>query len=102
MKNLVLAALTAAFVATLCFSVDAADEKKKEKKPMDRSAVFGKLDKNSDGKLSKEEFSARAKNDEAKERSTKAFARIDKDGDGSISKEEFISFKPGQKKKKPE
>jgi len=101
MKKFVLTALATTFVATLCFNIDAADEKKKEKKPMDRAAIFAKLDTNSDGKLSKDEFGTRAKTDEQKERVAKAFARIDKDKDGSISKEEFTSVQP-PKKKKPE
>ncbi|MDC0262288.1 EF-hand domain-containing protein [Planctomycetaceae bacterium] len=101
MKKFALIALTTVFVATLCVNVDAADKKKKEKKPMDRAAIFAKLDKNSDSKLSKEEFSVRAKTDEQKEKIAKAFGRIDKNKDGSISKEEFTSVQP-PKKKKPE
>lgn len=100
MKKMLLSALAIAFVATLCVNVDAEEPKKKEKKEVDRSALFTKLDTDKDGKLSKEEFVARAKTDEAKERAGKQFARIDKDKDGSLSKEEFVNVTPP--KKKPE
>ena len=100
MKKFVLSALAMAFMAALCVNVNA-EEKKEEKKPVDRSKLFDRLDSNKDGSLSKEEFSARAKTDEQKERVGKQFDRLDKDKNGSISKEEFTSAEP-PKKKKPE
>lgn len=60
----------------------------------DLAAVFAKKDTNGDGKLSKEEFTAKAK-DAAK--AEKQFAARDKDKDGSVSKEEFTA--PGKKAK---
>ena len=73
----------------LCFAIAtpaiAADKPKK-----DPEAAFKKLDKNSDGKVSKEEFAAGAK-DAAK--ADKAFAKKDKNGDGSLSLEEFKAMK---------
>jgi hypothetical protein len=73
----------------------AADEKKADKPKADPAAVFAKKDKNSDGKLSKEEFLDKAK-DAAKAEAQ--FAAKDKDKDGSLSKEEFTAA--GGKKKK--
>ncbi|MCB1231414.1 MAG: EF-hand domain-containing protein [Verrucomicrobiae bacterium] len=63
------------------------------------------LDKDSDGKISKEEFAAgpaakRANGDQSK--IDKAFSRLDSDGDGSITKEEIEKAPaPGKGPKKP-
>ena len=78
MKRLLMLALCLGFSAP----VMAADKPK----AADPEAMFKKMDKNSDGKVSKEEFSAKAK-DAAK--ADKAFAKLDKDGDGSLTLEEF-------------
>ena len=83
-----------AFLVAASFSL-AQEKKEGEKKKGDPAAAFAKKDKNGDGKLSKEEFTAGAK-DAAK--SEQQFAARDKDKDGSISKEEFTA--PGGKKKK--
>ena len=48
------------------------------------------LDKNGDGKISKDEFIGK-KTGEAKEEAEKAFAAKDKDKDGSLSKDEFTA-----------
>lgn len=84
--------LFALLVAT-SFSFGADEGKKKEGDRPDPAAQFAKKDKNGDGKLSKEEFTAGAK-DAAK--SEAAFTAKDKDKDGSLSKEEFAA---GGKKK---
>ncbi len=81
MKRLLMLALCLGFAAP----VMAADKPKR-----DPEAVFKKMDKNSDGKVTKEEFSAVAK-DAAK--ADKAFAKLDKDGDGSLTLEEFKAAK---------
>jgi Ca2+-binding EF-hand superfamily protein len=47
---------------------------------------FGELDRNGDGKVTKDEFKG----------PEPLFARIDADGDGSISKEEAAKFQPAQ------
>ena len=59
-----------------------------------RTAQFDKLDKNSDGVLSKEEFMNRKAikdNPAASEKYSKAFTKFDTNADGKISKDEFLS-----------
>ncbi|QIF06235.1 EF-hand domain-containing protein [Roseimicrobium sp. ORNL1] len=76
----------------------AADEKKPAegaKPKVDPAAAFAKKDKDGNGKLSKEEFTANAK-DAAK--AEKQFANKDKDKDGSVSKEEFTAAGPKKDK----
>ena len=80
----------ACVVASTSFVV--AEEK--PKKPVDFEKVFKRLDKDSDGKLTFEEF--KGKRDE--EKAKKAFARLDKNKDESLSLEEFKTR--GKKKKK--
>jgi Ca2+-binding EF-hand superfamily protein len=84
--------ITSIFVALL-MSVSFGFAAEGNKKP-DPAAVFAKKDKDGDGKLSKEEFVANAK-DAAK--AEEAFANRDKDKDGFVSKEEFLA-KPAKKK----
>jgi|GEM_PF-446851 len=57
------------------------------KKP-DPEKIFTKKDKDADGFLSKEEFTAGAKDATKAEA---AFSKKDKDSDGKISKEEFVA-----------
>ena len=65
----------------------------KPKKPKkDPAAIFQSLDKNKDGKVSKEEFMANKTGDWAAQ-GEKAFAGKDKDGDGSLTLEEFSAKK---------
>ena len=59
-----------------------------------RTAQFDKLDKNSDGVLSKEEFMNRKAikdNPAASEKYSKAFTKLDTNADGTLSKDEFVS-----------
>jgi hypothetical protein len=55
-----------------------------------RAAQFDRLDKNTDGALTKEEFMATKSGKSKPQQAAKAFARLDKDGNGSVSKDEFI------------
>jgi len=77
---------TVAALAVSVAFVQAADEAKKPK--ADPAAAFGKLDANSDGAVSKEEFCAKAKD---KAKSETAFGKKDKDSDGKLTKEEFMA-----------
>lgn len=78
---------------------EAAAQEEPKKKP-DREAQFKKMDKDSDGKLTLEEFKANKK-DKQLENAEKQFARLDKNSDKSISLEEFKAA-PTPKKKKDE
>lgn len=73
--------LTLALCLGFTIPVLAADKPKK-----DPEAAFKKLDTNSDGKVSKDEFKAKAKD---AEKADKAFAKMDKNSDGFLSLEEF-------------
>lgn len=77
MKRLLIVALCFGFTAP----VMAADKPKKGPEE-----AFKKMDTNSDGKVSKDEFKAKAK-DAAK--ADAAFAKKDKNSDGFLSLEEF-------------
>jgi hypothetical protein len=92
MKHIAIIAVTFA----LALPLHAADgaEKAAPKKP-DPEKVFGKKDKDSDGFLSKEEFTAGAKNAAAAET---AFGKKDKNSDGKLSKEEFTAAPKGKAK----
>jgi Ca2+-binding EF-hand superfamily protein len=91
MKNII----TLLSVLAIAATVNAADAPKKGKG--DPAAAFAKMDKDSDGKISKDEFMATpgAKKDAAKAGET--FTKRDKNSDGFLSKEEMA---PAKKKKK--
>ncbi|MCA9091387.1 MAG: EF-hand domain-containing protein [Planctomycetaceae bacterium] len=76
--------LTWALVAVvgICSLGVAADAPKERPAP---EAVFKKLDKDSSGSLSYEEFKGKREEEKAR----KAFDRLDKDANGSLSLEEF-------------
>ncbi len=76
---------------------EAAAQEEPKKKP-DPEAAFKKMDKNTDGKLTLEEFKANKKN-KALENADKQFARLDKNSDKSVSLEEFKAPRTPKKKK---
>ncbi len=86
-------------LALTSFTLNAAEGDAPAKKKADPAKAFAKLDTNSDGSVSKEEWAAspQAKKDAAK--ADKMFAGKDKDKDGKLSKEEFTA---APKKKKAE
>ena len=92
MKKLLCLAL--AMMITVCWTVTTNAEDKKPKK--DWEAIFKKKDKDSDGKLSLNEYVGK-RTGEKKEKAEKQFKRKDKDSDGSLTLDEF---KPKKKKKK--
>ena len=85
-------------LALTSITLSAAEGDAPKKPKQDPAKVFAKLDSNSDGSISKEEWAAspQAKKDAA--RAEKAFANKDKDKDGKLSKEEFTTA-PKKKKK---
>ena len=85
--------ITLLSVLAITASVHAADDAKGKGKGADPEKVFAKLDSNSDGKISKEEFMAgpAAKKDAAK--AEESFGKKDKNKDGSLTKEEMAPVK---------
>ncbi|QDU29337.1 EF hand [Anatilimnocola aggregata] len=75
------------FVLGLCTPALMAQDKK-----ADPAEQFKKMDKNSDGKISKEEFIGKRTGDKAT-KAEEGFKKKDKDGDGSLSMEEFAPKK---------
>jgi hypothetical protein len=67
-----------------------------EKKPADPEVAFKRMDKDSDGKLTLEEFKGKKKDDALAKAETQ-FKKLDKDSDGKVTLEEF---KAGRKPKK--
>ena len=76
----------------------AGNKSKKADRKHDPEAIFKKLDSNSDGNVTKEEFlaSKRGKKDPAK--ATKRFEKVDANKDGKISKEESVAMARHKKK----
>jgi Ca2+-binding EF-hand superfamily protein len=88
MKNKFPIAVIAALI-TLPLVASAADEKK--------GGGFAALDKNGDGKISKEEFMASPSAQKDSGKAESRFKALDTNNDGFLSKEEYAA---GQKKKK--
>lgn len=69
-------------------AADKADKPKAGKAKVDPEAAFKRMDKNADGKLSKEEFLGKREG-EAKTKGETQFTAKDKDKDGCLTLEEF-------------
>ena len=98
-------------LGTLVFSTsaEAGGGQDKKKKKMDSSAEFKKLDKNEDGKLSKDEFKKieigkkkEGKEARAEKMADRLFGELDADKDGFLSPDEFkkLEEKIGELRKK--
>jgi Ca2+-binding EF-hand superfamily protein len=92
-----------ALAGVLVLSADAADQaQEKKKKKIDVNALFQRLDKDNDNKLSKDEFtklgdvSGKAK---VAAKTDKLFSRLDTNGDNSLSRDEFAKLAEKKKKK---
>lgn len=94
MKSLFSYAVALILALGVAAGVSAADKKDKPKKTP--AEVFKAHDKNSDGKLSLDEFVGKKK-DQAKEKAEATFKQKDKNNDGFLSVEEFTAA--GKKKK---
>ena len=81
----------------LAVDTSAADKGDKKKKERDPAALIKRKDKDGDGKLTLEEFTAGMEG----ERLTRAqgfFKRLDKDSDGKLTLEELKTARKGKKK----
>ena len=95
MKKFLMFMLLAGFIAGVVG--DAAFAAKKKKKKRDLTAIFKRLDKDGDGKLTLVEFTGKRTGKKAA-RAKKQFTRLDKNGDGSLTLEEFKTRKKKKKK----
>jgi Ca2+-binding EF-hand superfamily protein len=98
MKRIITTLAALAVSASFTFAAEDAAKKpeaKGEGKKPDPEKVFGKKDKDGDGNLTKEEFTAGAKDATKAEA---AFGKKDANADGKLSKEEFAA-QPAKKKK---
>jgi Ca2+-binding EF-hand superfamily protein len=82
--------LTLAVLAVAGLTAGAALAQPPQQTPEQRQAAFKAADKNNDGKLSKEEFTATLP-DQFKQYADQAFDGRDANKDGSISMEEFTA-----------
>jgi hypothetical protein len=71
--------------------------KTEEKKPVDPEVAFKRMDKDSDGKLTLEEFKGKRTGDMATKAETQ-FKKMDKDSDGKVTLEEFKAGRKAPKK----
>lgn len=98
MKTLTTFLTALALGTTLSLAEDKPAGDKPDKPRRNPAEAFKKLDKDSDGKLSKEEWkeSPMAKRDATK--AEEAFGKKDKDSDGSLNLEEFKARGPRKQK----
>lgn len=90
-----------AVVAAVAFSAAArAEEGKAVKEKKAPKSLMTRLDTNSDGKVSKEEYVAGFPNAKNKEGLEKKFAKLDKDSDGSLTPAELTPPAKEKKEKK--
>lgn len=82
--NIALAVLATSALMVPCRAQEAPDKPKRTPEE-----AFAKLDKNSDGAVSKEEFMASKKAQKDPEKAAKKFGKMDTDTNGSLSLDEF-------------
>ena len=93
MSRFSLSVLTVALAAFLGAQAALAAEGKQGKEgkrpPMDPEKIFAKLDANSDGSITKDEFNKGPFEKMDEERRKTVFGRMDANGDGKVSLDEF-------------
>ena len=91
-------------VATSALLLPARAEEDADKPKADPAKAFAKLDANTDGAVTKEEFMASPKAQKDPEKAAKKFTKMDADANGSLSLDEFKAWaqkpKDGNKKGK--
>ena len=96
MKSILLSLLLAPAIA---FAADEAKPKKPGKKPPSPESSFKKMDTNTDGAVSLDEFKASPRGQKQPDKADKAYSKLDKDSDGKLTLEEFkAGTKPKEKK----
>lgn len=88
-----------AIAASLSYGQDA--PKKEGKQPPDPEKMFKKLDTDSNGAVSLDEFKASPRGQKNPDKAGEIFKKIDADSNGSISLEEFKTHKPAHPPRKP-
>ena len=86
MKRILISAMAAGAMATSLLTVPVHAQQQRRRSPEE---IFAQLDTSGDKKLSLEEYTARAKNDEAKQKMTARFKKLDADNDGFLTLDEF-------------
>ena len=84
LTTIALAVLATSALMVPCRAQEAPDKPKRTPEE-----AFAKLDKNSDGAVSKEEFMASKKAQKDPEKAAKKFGKMDADANGSLSLDEF-------------
>ncbi len=101
MKTLITICSAMALASALCLAEDkpgrppgGPDGPRGDRQRPNPEEAFKKLDANSDGSISLEEFKANPRAQANPDRAGEAFARMDKDSDGKVTLEEFKSGRP--------
>ena len=101
MKSLVTPLCALAFAGSLCFAEDkppgpppGGPEGKGGRPHANPEEAFKKLDANSDGEITLDEFKAGPRGQKDPARAEAAYKKIDKDGDGKVTLEEFKAGRP--------
>lgn len=77
-------------------------EEGSDKPKADPAAAFAKMDANTDGAVTKEEFMASPKAQKDPEKAAKKFTKMDADANGSLSLDEFQAAKKAKEAKSSE
>ncbi|SHH55822.1 EF-hand domain-containing protein [Wenyingzhuangia marina] len=93
-KSIMIAIAICLFVGMSAFSQEENSNTKKRERPTPEK-MFERLDKNSDGKIVKEEV-------EDRKRMSKGFDKMDANADGGITLEEFKTFFEKMRKNRPQ
>jgi hypothetical protein len=84
--------ITLVVVATSVLLLPARAEEGADKPKADPAAAFAKMDANTDGAVTKEEFMASPKAQKDPEKAAKKFTKMDADANGSLSLDEFKAW----------
>jgi Ca2+-binding EF-hand superfamily protein len=76
-------------IATSALLLTARAEEGEDKPKADPATAFAKIDANSDGSMTKEEFVASPRGQKDPEKAAKKFTKMDADANGSVSLDEF-------------